>query len=146
MSAERALIDTNVLIYTVDTADLVKHGRSIRLVRGLAETNGGALCAQVLGEYLNVVSKKFARLFELKAAREQVSGLADVFPVHDTTPEVVLEAARGMERYGFSYYDAQVWAVARLHDIPLVLSEDFAHGTVIEGVRFENPFLEDPCE
>jgi predicted nucleic acid-binding protein len=41
-----------------------------------------------------------------------------------------------------SYYDAQIWACARVNRIPLVLSEDFADGTVVEGVRFANPFAE----
>jgi len=43
--------------------------------------------------------------------------------------------------HGFSYWDAQIWATARLNQIPIVLSEDFAHGRRIEGVRFLNPFL-----
>jgi predicted nucleic acid-binding protein len=45
-------------------------------------------------------------------------------------------------RYQLSYYDAQIWAVARLNRIPLVLSEDFSDGSVIEGVRFANPFAD----
>jgi predicted nucleic acid-binding protein len=39
-----------------------------------------------------------------------------------------------------SLWDAQVWATAKLNQIPVVLSEDFASGSVIEGVLFENPF------
>jgi len=42
-----------------------------------------------------------------------------------------------------SFWDAQVWATAKLNQIPVVLSEDFASGCVIEGVQFENPFAGD---
>jgi predicted nucleic acid-binding protein len=42
--------------------------------------------------------------------------------------------------HGFSYWDAQLWACARLHHTRLVLSEDFTDGQVIEGVRFVDPF------
>jgi predicted nucleic acid-binding protein len=52
---------------------------------------------------------------------------------------IVLEAARGIRNYQFSYYDAQIWAVAHLNQIPAVFSEDFAPSQ-IEGVRFVNPF------
>jgi predicted nucleic acid-binding protein len=52
----------------------------------------------------------------------------------------VLEALRGVVRYRLSYYDAQIWAVARLNHVPVVLSEDFSAWSEIEGVRFENPF------
>jgi len=39
-----------------------------------------------------------------------------------------------------SFRDAQVWATAKLNQIPVVLSQGFASGSVIEGVQFENPF------
>lgn len=67
---------------------------------------------------------------------------ARAFPVHDTTLRVVLEALRATTRYQMHYYDAQIWAVARVNHIPLVLSEDLADGAAIEGVRFANPFAE----
>ena len=41
-----------------------------------------------------------------------------------------------------SYYDAQLWATARLNQVPIIFSEDFAAGSVVEGVRFVNPFAE----
>jgi predicted nucleic acid-binding protein len=56
---------------------------------------------------------------------------------------VVWEAMRAARRYGFHYYDAQIWAAARCSGIAVVLSEDFAVGSVIEGVRFLNPFADD---
>jgi predicted nucleic acid-binding protein len=67
---------------------------------------------------------------------------ARAFPVYDTSLQVVLEALRATIRYQMHYYDAQIWAVARVNHISLVLSEDFADGAVIEGVRFANPFAE----
>ena len=56
------------------------------------------------------------------------------------TAAVVLEAVRGVRAHGLSYYDAQVWAVAKLGQIPVVLSENFDAGSVLEGVSFLNPF------
>ena len=53
---------------------------------------------------------------------------------------VVLEAGRGVRDHHLSYYDAQIWAAARLNQVPLVFSEDFQDGRVLEGVRFVNPF------
>jgi predicted nucleic acid-binding protein len=63
-----------------------------------------------------------------------------MFPVLPLTPAVVLEAVRGVRDHLFSYYDAQIWALARLNQIGAVLSEDFSAGAVIEGVRFIDPF------
>ncbi len=39
-----------------------------------------------------------------------------------------------------AFWDAQIWATAKLNQIPVVLSQGFASGSVIEGVLFENPF------
>ena len=69
--------------------------------------------------------------------------LARTFRVLPVTETVVLEAIRGVRRYRFAYWDAQIWAVARMHQIPLVFTEDFAIGSTIEGVHFVNPFAED---
>ena len=65
-----------------------------------------------------------------------------IFPVHNLTPMIVLEALRGVRDHQISYYDAQIWASARLNQIPAIFSEDFNQG-VLEGVRFVNPFLPD---
>jgi len=40
----------------------------------------------------------------------------------------------------FSFWDAQIWATARLNQISVVFSEDFSVGASVEGIRFTNPF------
>jgi predicted nucleic acid-binding protein len=56
------------------------------------------------------------------------------------TPAVVLEAARASVQYQLAYWDAQVWATAKLNQIPTVLTEDLQHLRRIEGVEFLSPF------
>ena len=58
------------------------------------------------------------------------------------TPEVVLEAAQAVFRYRMCFWDAQIWAAAKLHGAAEVLSEDFTDGQTIEGIRFRNPFAD----
>ncbi len=41
--------------------------------------------------------------------------------------------------YQFSFWDAQIWATAKLNQIPVVYTEDFIVGAAIEGVCFVNP-------
>ena len=54
---------------------------------------------------------------------------------------IVLEAVRGVKTHSFSYWDAQVWATARLNQVQTIISEDFSHDQIVEGVRFFIPFL-----
>jgi predicted nucleic acid-binding protein len=51
-----------------------------------------------------------------------------------------VEAVRGVSAHRLSYWDALIWATAKLNRIPTVFSEDFSDGRVIEGVSFHNPF------
>jgi predicted nucleic acid-binding protein len=135
-----ALIDTNVLVYTLDVDEADKRQRAQTLLRRLQASKTGVVSAQVLGEHQSVVSHRFRRTHGPEEAAMATERWARAFPVHDTSLRVVLEALRATVRYQMPYYDAQIWAVARVNHIPLVLSEDFADGAVIEGVRFANPF------
>ena len=59
--------------------------------------------------------------------------------VVDVTRLITLEAIRGVEAHKFGFWDAQIWATARLNQISEVYSEDFNVGATIEGVTFTNP-------
>jgi predicted nucleic acid-binding protein len=61
----------------------------------------------------------------------------------DITGATVLEAVRGVSAYQMAYWDAQIWASARMNQVPFVFSEDFGEGVTIEGVRFINPLEKD---
>lgn len=45
-----------------------------------------------------------------------------------------------MRDHQLAYWNAQIWASARLNQIPVVFSEAFSDGVALEGVRFVNPF------
>ena len=137
------LIDTNVLVYAHDRGEFVKQQQAIRALEALQLAGTGRLTAQVLAEFFRVVTKSARPLLTVEQARQQLGYIARTWPVLDVTPLVVLEAARGVQDHQLSYYDAQVWATARLNQIPVIFSEDFPSGTSLEGVRFVNPFAAD---
>ncbi len=136
-------LDTNVLIYAYDLAEPVKQRRALEVIDELVQRGLGVISTQVLAEFFTVSTSKMKRLLTEEQAQERVTRFARIFRVLPVTETVVLEAIRGVRRYRFSYWDAQIWAVARMHQIPLVFTEDFAIGSTIEGVHFVNPFAED---
>lgn len=135
------LIDTNVLIYAQDGSEQAKQARAREVL--LAVGDSAVFTTQVLAEYFSVVRCKFAVRFTVPALRAELERLAEGRVVLPVTVDVVLEAGRGVQEHGLSFYDAQIWAAARLNDIPVVLTEDFCHGRVIEGVRYVDPFCDD---
>lgn len=137
------LIDTNVLVYIYDRSEAEKRQQAIDVLTRIREAGTGVLSAQVLSEFYNTVTRKLAAPLSPAQAQDQCASLARVWTVFPVTAQVVLEAARGVRAYQFSFWDAQIWAVARLNRIPVVLSEDFNPGAGIEGVHFVNPFAAD---
>lgn len=132
------LLDTNVLVYALDPRDPRKRQRARWLLDRLIELGSGAIPAQALAELANVTLRKLG--LPAADAYRQVERLETIFPVYPLTPAIVLEALRGVRDHQLSYFDAQVWAAAKLHQASIVLSEDFASGSTVEGVRFVDPF------
>ena len=134
------LVDTNVLVYFYDQNSPEKQTRASLVLNQLREAGLGRLSTQNLAEFVNAAMRKLDPPLTALQAYEQVSFFAASWPVIDLTPQIVLEAARGVRDYGLAYYDAQIWATARLNQVPLIFSEDFSDGQILEGVRFVNPF------
>ncbi|PEN05078.1 PIN domain nuclease [Longimonas halophila] len=135
----RYVIDTNILVYCFDESETSKQSRALRIVEQVGRAESGALPAQVLAEFANVALYRLEPTLAATEVYEQVDRYKQVFTVFPLTPAVVLETVRGVQDHSFSYVDAQIWAVAKLAQCPIILSEDFATGATVEGVSFLNP-------
>jgi predicted nucleic acid-binding protein len=137
---DEILLDTNILVYAYDLAEPIKQKQALEIMRRLSLGGRGRLSAQILGEFFRAVTQKIASPLSASDSYGQIATLIRAFSVLPITSLVALEAARGVRDHRLNYWDAQVWATARLNQIPLVLSEDFKEGLVLDGVRFVNPF------
>lgn len=135
------LIDTNILVYAHQPAEEARYTAALRTLEHLLESGSGRLSAQILGEFVSATTRGRNPILTIKEALDQATRFAEALPVLDTTPMIVLEAGRGVLRHGMSYYDAQIWATARLNQIPTIFTEDFEHARRVEGVQFLNPLL-----
>ena len=138
--ADRILVDTNILLYAYDRGEPAKQPLALALLDRLVAHDLGALTPQVLAEFFVNATKKLQPPLTIEEAHSRVQNYLLSWEILDITGTVVLEAVRGVRNYRMAYWDAQIWASARLNQIPIVLSEDFGDGVIIEGVRFVNPF------
>ncbi len=141
--ADKVLVDTNVLLYAYDRGASVKQPQAVAVLDRLATKRVGVLTAQILAEFFFNATRKLKSPMTLEQAYGRVENYLLAWEVLNVTGAMVLEAARGVRDHQLAYWDAQIWATARLNQIPFVLSEDFSAGTVLEGVRFVNPFADD---
>ena len=137
------LLDTNLLIYCFDDRNPEKQDRALELLDRVGRDPSAALPAQVLAEFANVMLYKMEPPLPPGEVYEQLQLYKKVFPIYPLTPAVSLEAVRAVEEHSFRYFDAQIWATAKLNQVPIVLSEDFPVGATVEGVTFENPLAEE---
>jgi len=137
------LVDTNILIYAHDPADPVKQAKAIQVLDHLQTRAIGRLSTQTLGEFFAATTRGKRPLLTVPKASKQIENLTLSWVLFDVTPLVAVEAARGVRAHKLSYWDAQLWAIARLNQTPVIFSEDFNVGESLDGVRFVSPFAHD---
>jgi predicted nucleic acid-binding protein len=134
----RVLLDTNVIAYFYDPRDPVKQAMARQILPILQENKQACLSVQVLAEFGHLAPRKLA--MSQQNVFQQITSLIQAWHAYDLTGAIVAEAARGVRDHSLAYYDAQIWATARLNQIPVIFSEDFNSGSSLEGIRFVNPF------
>src|SRR5438093_11205108 len=122
------LVDTNVLIYAHDRADPVKQPKAIQVLDHLHTHGIGRLTTQALGEFFAAATRGTRPLLTVAKASQQIDNLALSWVLLDVTPLVVIEAVRAVRTHKFSYWDAQLWALARLNQTTVIPTEDFNVG------------------
>lgn len=141
--AERAFLDTGVLVYAYDRSEPARQSRARAVLAELAAKQAGVVSAQVAAEFYVTVTRKLPAPLPAASALEQLACHLRLWTVVEVSGILVAEAAAAAGRYQLSYWDAQVWAAARRNPVPVVLSEGFSPGAEIDGVRFVNPFAAD---
>lgn len=136
----RIFVDTNIHVYAFDTSNKAKAWVAVALLDQIGEARSGMMSAQVLSEFFNTVTRKLPQPLTFIQATARVEALLQVWTVTPVTELTVLEAIRGVQQYQMSFWDAQIWAAAKLNQATVLLSEDFQDGAFIEGVRVLNPF------
>jgi predicted nucleic acid-binding protein len=134
-------VDTNVLLYTLDSANALKQAAALTWRDALWEHRSGCLSWQVLNEfYANATAKMRA---PAAVTRAMVEAYAH-WPVSGFSLSLVQRAWRWTDQTGISYWDALILASAERSGCRWLLSEDFQDGRKYGSVQAVNPFRTDP--
>jgi predicted nucleic acid-binding protein len=136
MSA-RSFFDTNILIYGDDETAPKKQERALKLFEEHRRASTGVISLQILQEYFVTATKKLR--LNVVVARRKVELLAklDVVILNE---DDVLAAIDFHRLHAFSFWDALVVRAAKQGGCSVIFSEDWQHGTEIDGMRIINPF------
>ncbi|MFN0316265.1 MAG: PIN domain-containing protein [Burkholderiales bacterium] len=130
-------VDTNLLVYAIDTADPNKH-QSVQALLGILVEQDTVVPLQALAEFYHVVTRKGH--LSTEEARERIEDWQALFPVIAARPNTLLHAIDGQRRFQLPFWDAMLWATAQEAGVSVLLTEDFQDLAQFEGVLFVNPF------
>jgi predicted nucleic acid-binding protein len=134
-------VDTNVLLYALDRADLKKQQAAREWREELWKSRRGRISFQVLQEFYAKATQKWPAGRD--DARAEVRDLLAWQPV--TVDAAILEQGwKIQDRYRLSFWDALIVGAARSAGCRYLLTEDLQTNQDLDGVVVVNPFLSDP--
>ena len=141
MSAERFTLDTNLLVYAFDKDAGKRHTMAQKV---LAQTHklDCVLTLQSLCEFFNTVTRK--EKMPLDHAFDHILDLQELFPTVHAKPSTLSRAIKMVSLHKLSFWDAMLWATARDSGVSVILSEDFQHNCLLDGVTIINPLKKNP--
>ena len=133
-----AFFDTNIIVYTDDTAAPAKQARALSLFAEHWKHEASVVSLQVMQEYFSAATRKLGVTAE--TAQRKVELMARGRVVQFTGRDVI--SAIELHRLNrLSFWDAMIVHAARIANVSVLYSEDMQHGAILGGVRVENPFL-----
>jgi predicted nucleic acid-binding protein len=133
----RLALDTNVLAYAEGVNGAPMKKAALDLI-GRVPQETTFLPVQVLGELFQVLVRKAGRPAE--KARAAILSWRDVFPLIETSPGVLLQAADLATDHKLGIWDAVILSASAAAGCRLLLSEDLQSGFTWNGVTVANPF------
>lgn len=133
---DNIFMDTNILVYCYAETEPVK-----RLVAlELAQNPNAWISTQVLQELSNTLRKKFNKRWdEIDLTIEEV---CQNFEIVLNTSDIIRDAIRIANRYGYSFYDSLILSSAISLKCKIVYSEDMQNGQLIDDfLVIKNPFI-----
>jgi len=136
----RFFIDTNVLVYSFDVGETRKRRLAQDMIGTSLASGDGIISHQVVQEFLNVATSKFAKPLRIEDSKEYLDTV--LMPLCRVYPDVELyHAALDLKaRFGYGFYDSLILAAALQAGCSVLYSEDLQDGQTVRDLTIRNPF------
>lgn len=135
--SDKAFVDTNILVYTVDGRFLEKRQIALSLIAKLQVNHQLVISTQVLQEFYNVTTYKL-KLDPIQM-QKMVAYLSRL-PTVLTDISLIEQGIQVSIHHKLRLWDALMIVAAYRADCKIMYSEDLTHGQIIQGVRIIDPF------
>ena len=136
----RFFLDTNIFVYTFDSAAPAKAKKAAQLIRRAVDSGEGIVSFQVVQKFFNVALRRFTPAMNVPEAEQYlITVFRPILAVH-SSPAMYVEALRITGKHRLSWYDSLIVAAAIEGQCETLYSEDLQDGRKIESLRIQNPF------
>lgn len=134
----RIFIDTNILVYAIDTSAGDKRKKAQKIVLDLWNQSERAfISTQVLSElHVTLLKKGLSAAQSQKIVKDYCQW--QVVQMHE---DLILAAIKDQINWKLSYWDSLILATAQSIKADIILSEDFQNKRLYGSVRAINPLL-----
>lgn len=134
-------LDTNILVYTFDRSQPQKQSIASNLVKNALNNRSGCISYQVIQEFLNIASRKFASPLSVADCQIYLSNVLEPLCEVFSSTGLFHRALEISSRWNFSFYDSLIVAAALSVESKTLYTEDLQHNQKIEDMIIINPFL-----
>ncbi len=135
-------LDTNIFVYALLASEPLKKQRALQLIEQALASHLGCTSYQVIQEFANVATRKFAQRFNTDQCKQFIAAAMQPMNRVNASPELLNCALNLQQETRYSFYDCLVLAAALQADASVLYSEDLQHNQLIGGtLRIVNPFL-----
>lgn len=133
-------LDTNILVYSFDAANLEKRWMSHQLLAAALTSQRGAISTQVVQEFLSISLRRFARPILVADVREYLDTVLAPLCLHFPSVAFYAQALVVQVETGYSWYDSLIVTAALELGCSTLFTEDMQNGRAIRGLVIRNPF------
>jgi predicted nucleic acid-binding protein len=135
----KVFLDTNVLVYQMDTKNSIKREKCRSLIRKTANDGDAVISTQVLQEFYVVATNK---LHIPPAVSKSIIHTFENMEIVTIGKELINEAIDASLQYKLSFWDALILVAAESAKCEVLYSEDFNDGQIMRNVKVLNPLKE----
>lgn len=136
------LIDTNILVYAIDTSERQKHEVSKSILRQIWIEGGGVVCLQNLMEFFVAITKKVENPVDIGKAKAIVEDFmkSDSWKIIDRDEYTFSNAMNLVSKHNVHLWDAVIAACMKENDITEIVTENRKDFEKIEDIKITVPF------
>lgn len=141
--SDRIFLDTNILVYSIDSGCPDKQARALEVLGGTEEFQQSTfvISTQVLQEFYVAAVRKLDQPMPEDEAEAAVRELSKL-PMVQVDFDLIFAAISTSREHRLSFWDALIIRSAISSGCRILLTEDLQHGRKFGSLDIQNPFIQ----